>query len=81
MKMKLTLLAATLAAFAASTVYAAEEAIKTETPKAEAKKPVKKHSHASEKIGTTLPEAASGVSHQDAMKKDMPMHDHTKDKH
>lgn len=86
MKLKITLLAVTLAAFAASTVFAADEAItkKAETPttaKAEAKKPMKKHSHVAEKIGTQMPEATSGASHQESMKKDMPMHDHTKDRH
>lgn len=85
MKLKTTLLAATLAAFAASTVYAADEAMskKNEAPaaeKAEAKKPVKKHSHPAEK---GIPEAQStaGKSHRETMDKDMPMHDHTQDRH
>jgi hypothetical protein len=86
MKLKTTLLAATLAAFAASTVYAAEDAMtrKDDAPapaKAETKKPVKKHSHAAEKSGTPAPESKAGKSHRETMDKDMPMHDHTQDRH
>ncbi len=86
MKLKTTLLAATLIAFAASTAYAAEEAMtkKDETPaavKAEAKKPVKKHSHMTEKTGMPESDAPKGKSHRETMDKDMPMHDHTKDRH
>jgi hypothetical protein len=85
MKPKLILLAATLTAFAASTTLAAEEAMtkKAESPaaeKAEAKKPVKKHSHAAEK-GAPVAESKAGKSHRETMDKDMPMHDHTQDKH
>lgn len=85
MNMQLTLLAATLAAFSASTVFAADEAMskKAETPtaeKAEAKKPVKKHSHAAEK-GAPAAESKAGKSHRETMDKDMPMHDHTQDRH
>lgn len=89
MKLKSTLLAATLAVFAASTVasFAAEEA-KTETTKAEttkaqqpATKKAKKHSHAAEKTGIPVSEAATGKSHRESMDKDMPMHDHTIDRH
>jgi hypothetical protein len=86
MKLKLILIAATLATFAASTTFAAEEAMtkKAESPaaeKAEVKKPVKKHNHAAEKGGMPAPESKAGKSHQETMDKDMPMHDHTKDKH
>lgn len=85
MKLKFTLLAATLAAFAASSAFAADapadtQAMKADTPKAEAKKPVKKHSHMTEKTGIPAPESKAGKSHRETMDKDMPMHDHTKDK-
>jgi opacity protein-like surface antigen len=85
MKTKSILLAATLAAFAATTVYAADDAMtkKDESPKAakaEAKKPAKKHSHAAEK-GTPAAESKTGKSHRETMDKDMPMHDHTQDRH
>jgi Ni/Co efflux regulator RcnB len=84
MKMKSTLLAVTLAAFAASTVYAADDAMtkKDESPKAEkaeAKKPAKKHDHGAEK-GTPAAESKAGTSHREMMDKDMPMHDHTQDR-
>ena len=85
MKLQLTLLAAMLAA--ASTIYAADEHpvdAKAETPKAEkaeVKKPVKKHSHMEEKTGMPASEAPSGKSHRESMPKDMPMHDHTQDRH
>lgn len=114
MKLKSTLLAATLLVFAASTAtsFAVEEhpadasakgtpvgvplqhsdpaaakAEKTEAAKTEAgeaKKPVKKvkrHSHMEEKTGMPAPEPASGKSHRETMDKDMPMHDHTQDRH
>lgn len=79
------LLAATLAAFAATTVYAADDAVtkKDESPKAEkaeAKKPVKKHDHGAEK-GVPAADSKAGASHRDMMDKDMPMHDHTQDRH
>lgn len=86
MKLKTTLLAATLAAFAASAPVAyadhhmdgKEEAAK-EKP-ADAKKPVKKHSHAEEKSGMPMPEPTGNKEKHDAMKK-MDRHDHTKDRH
>ncbi|MBI5006061.1 MAG: hypothetical protein HZB95_02945 [Nitrosomonadales bacterium] len=86
MNLKTTLLAATLAAFAASTAYANEEhhpdgkAEAVKEKKAEAKKPVKKHSHAEEKSNMPMPEPASGVGEQDTMMK-TDKHDHTKDRH
>ena len=85
MKLKSILLAATLAAFAVSTVYAADDAMtkKADAPtaeKAEAKKPVKKHSHTAEK-GIPAAESKAGKSHRETMDKDMPMHDHTQEKH
>ena len=87
MKLKSALTAATLMIFVASTAtsFAAEEQPangKTETAKAEnveAKKPVKKHSHMTEKTGMPA-EAASGKSHRETMDKDMPMHDHAKER-
>ncbi len=85
MNTKSILLAATLATFAATTVYAADDAMmkKEDTQKAEkaeAKAPEKKHSHKAEK---GIPEAQSkaGKSHRETMDKDMPMHDHTQDRH
>jgi hypothetical protein len=85
MKLKTTLLAVTLAAFAASTVYAADDAMtkKADAPKAEkaeTKAPTKKHNHAAEK-GAPAAESKAGKSHRETMDKDMPMHDHTQDKH
>ncbi|OIQ98649.1 hypothetical protein GALL_193070 [mine drainage metagenome] len=85
MKLKTTLLAAILAAFAASTVYAADDAMgkKADSPtaeKSEAKKPAKKHSHPEEK-GIPAAESKAGKSHRETMDKDMPMHDHTQEKH
>lgn len=86
MKLKITLLVATLAAFAASTVYANEEqqtGVTTETAKpvkTEAKKPMKKHSHMEEKTGMPMPAPATSTEKpESAMKADR--HDHTKDKH
>lgn len=88
MKLKSTLLAATLVVFAASTATAfavdeqpgaakveKTEAAKTGTPKA--KKPVKKHSHMEEKTGMPMSDAKPD------MHKELPKdrHDHTKDKH
>lgn len=87
MKMKTALLAATLAAFAASAVIAAEappadtatgKAEPAKEKKAEAKKPVKRHSHMEEKTGMPTPEPGSGVGMHESMKQ---MHDHTKDRH
>ncbi|OIR16260.1 hypothetical protein GALL_29800 [mine drainage metagenome] len=85
MKLKSTLLAVTLATFAASTVYAADVAMtrKADAPtteKAEAKMPAKKHNHAAER-GIPAAESKPGKSHRETMDKDMPMHDHTQDKH
>jgi hypothetical protein len=86
MKLKTTLLAATLATFAASAPIAyADQHIdaKAETvkeQKTKAKKPVKKHSHMEEKTGMPMPEPATGVEKQESMKK-MDMHDHTQDRH
>lgn len=85
MKMKSTLLAATLAMFAVTTATAiAAEAEKPEavtTAQGEAKKPVKKpvkkHSHMEEKTNMPMNEPAP---HMD---KEMPKdrHDHLKEKH
>jgi len=87
MNLKSTLLAAILVAFAASSASAfandehhdapKAEAVKSE--KAEAKKPVKKHSHVEEKTGVPTP--ATGTDKK--MSKDMHehMHDHMKGKH
>ena len=87
MNLKTTLLAATLAMFAASTAWAAEDAMtrKADTPtaeKAEAKKPLMKHSHSAERSGgMPTPQAASGKNHGKTMDKDTRRHDHTKDRH
>ena len=87
--MKTTLLAATLAAFAASAAIAAEEqpvdaktgkAESAQEHKAEAKKPVRRHSHSEERTGMRMPEPAPDMGKQESMK-DMDMHDHTKDRH
>jgi hypothetical protein len=85
MKLKSTLLAATLAMFAGTTVTAiAAEAEKHEAATAEqgkaektVKKLVKKHSHMEEKTNVPMPEPAP---HMD---KEMPKdrHDHMKEKH
>lgn len=86
MKLSTTLLAATLAIFAASTAFANEEhhtVAKPETvkaKKAEAKKPVKKHNHMEEKSGVPMAEPASGKKQHKSTKK-MDRHDHTKDRH
>jgi hypothetical protein len=88
MKLKSTLLAVVM--FAASTAFAADvhdsntgtektETVKAE--KAEVKIPVKKHNHMEEKTGNPVSEAQSGKSHRESMDKDMPMHDHLKEKH
>ena len=87
MKLKSTLTAATLMIFVASTAtsFAAEEqpangnTVTTKAEKAEAKKPMKKHNHMTEKTGIPV-EAASGKSHRETMDKDMPMHDHAKER-
>lgn len=84
MKLKTSLLVATLVAFAASVpvayadhhMGAKEDA--TKEKKAETKKTVKKHSHAEEKSGMPMPEPDAS-KHDDMKKNDM--HDHTKDKH
>lgn len=72
MKLKTTLLAITLAAFATSYAFAADEAPakKTETPaaeKTEAKKPAKRHNHMEEKTGMPMSAPkAQGDAHDDA---------------
>ena len=88
MKLKSTLLATALVVFAASAAFAADdatpvknEAAKTGEAATTAKKPMKKHSHLEEKTGMPAPEAPSGKSHRESMPKDMPMHDHLKEKH
>ena len=76
MKLKSTLLAATLAAFAASAAladedYPADEYVwkgEAQTLKKHAKKPVKKRRHAEEKNAMPVPEPAAGVDKQGAMK-------------
>ena len=90
MKLKSTLLATALVVFATSTaaVFAADDAAagKTEAAKtgeaaAPVKKKLKRHSHMTEKTGIPAPEPVSGKSHRESMPKDMPMHDHTQDRH
>jgi hypothetical protein len=90
MKLKSTLLATAMVVFATSTdaVFAADDTapVKTEAAKTgeaatPVKKPVKRHSHLEEKTGMPAPEPASGKSHRESMPKDMPMHDHTQDRH
>jgi cell division protein FtsN len=81
MKLKTTLLAAILAAFAATTVFAADDAMtkKADTPtaeKAKAKKPVKKHNHMEEKTGIKASESATPPQKRDPAK----IHDHTKER-
>lgn len=90
MKLKSTLLAATLVLFAASTAtaFAVEEhhadakADKTEAAKA-AKKPAKKHSHMEEKTGMPMPEPGAKQGDMKNMDRHehMKMHDHTHDRH
>lgn len=93
MKLKSTLLATALVVFATSTAatFAADDAtaVKNEaaktgeaaTPtKKPAKKQLKRHSHMTEKTGMPAPEVPS-KSHFKSMPKDMPMHDHTHDRH
>ncbi len=86
MKLKTTLLVITLAAFAAPSAFAAEgyptddtgwKAEPAKATKAEAKKPVKRHSHAEEKSGMPMPQHAD----KNAVMKRKDMHDHTKDRH
>ncbi len=86
MKLKTSLLAATLAAFAATTAYANEEhhsGAKVETPtmeKAEVKKPMKKHNHMEEKMGIPMAAPATGAEKpESSLKADR--HDHLKEKH
>ena len=88
MKLKSALLATALVVFATSAAFAADDASAGKTEAARtgeaakpAKKPVKKHSHLEEKTGMPAPEAPSGKSHRESMPKDMPMHDHTQDRH
>lgn len=86
MKLKTTLLSAVLTMFAASATIAYADHHMEAKPeaakekKADAKKPVKKHNHAEEKSGVSMPDAASGVGGHESMKK-MNGHDHTKDRH
>lgn len=84
MKLKSTLLAATLAMFvaASATAIAAEADVhdSVTAEQGEAKKPVKKHSHAEEKSNMPMPEPKPDMGQHDSMKK-MDRHDHTKDKH
>ena len=89
MKLKTTLLAATLAAFAVSAAIAAQEqpvdaksgkAESAKEKKAEAKKPVKRHNHMEEKTGMPMSEPVSGMDKHEHMKH-MDMHDHAKDRH
>ena len=92
MKLKSTLLAATLVIFSVFNVTAfavdvhdtntgTEKTETVKTEKAEAKKPVKRHNHMEEKTGNPVSEAPRGKSHSETMPKDMPMHDHLKEKH
>jgi len=87
MNLKSTLLTLTITMFAAAPVFAADVqetgsgAAKTEAAKAEVKKPVKRHNHMEEKTGMPVSTAPSGKSHSESMDKDMPMHDHLKEKH
>lgn len=89
MKLKRTILAASLAVFAASTTAAfavdvhdtntgKAEAVKTE--KAEANEPAKRHNHMEEKSGMPMHESASNTGKREA-KKRADRHDHTKDRH
>lgn len=85
MKLKSTLLAATLAMFAAATAtaIAAEADVHDSVPaeqgeaKKPAKKPVKKHSHMEEKTNIPMSEPAPHMGKE--MPKDR--HDHLKEKH
>ena len=88
MKLKSALLATTLLVFATSAAFAADdasagktEAAKTGEATTPAKKKLKRHSHMTEKTGIPAPEPVSGKSHRESMPKDMPMHDHTQDRH
>lgn len=81
MKLKTTLLAATLAAFAVSSAFANDAEVKAETPKmekAEAKKPAKRHSHMEEKTG--MPMSESKASGENAPKKPAKRHNHVTDR-
>ena len=87
MKLKTTLLAVTLAAFAASSAitFAAEGLpanTKTEMPKtekAEAKKPMKKHSHMEEKTGIPVNEPKAHSENSES-KASVKKHNHTTDR-
>ena len=91
MKLKSTLLAATLVIFSVFNVTAfavdvhdtntgTEKTETVKTEKAEAKKPVKRHNHMEEKTGMPVGSTSSGKSHRESMPKDMPMHDHLRDR-
>lgn len=88
MKLKTTLLAATLATFAVSTAYAKEEQhsdAKADAPKVEkteAKKPVKKHNHMEEKTGMPMnePKAKSERSESPASQMPVKKHSHPTDR-
>lgn len=89
MKLKSTLLAAILAVFTASSSFAAadahdpgDKAVTQKAEKADAKKPVKKHSHVEEKTNMPASEAHDpgdkAVTQKEMMKD---KHDHMKEKH
>lgn len=88
MKLKSTILAAALTIFTISaTAIAAEVEVQNSGSPEQGevrkpvKKPMKKHNHMEEKLGMPMPEPTGGKSHRETMDKDMPMHDHTQEKH
>ena len=93
MKLNMTILAASLAVFAASSTaaFAVDEhdtnGVKAEvvkTEKAEAKEPVKKHNHIEEKSGMPMHESASNTGKHEKKSEERlghERHDHTKDRH
>lgn len=93
MKLKTSLLAVMLSAFASSAAFAAvsypaddtgwkpePKATKAEAKKAEVKKPVKRHSHVEEKTGMPTPQHSASTD-KNASTKRKDMHDHTRDRH
>jgi hypothetical protein len=86
MKLKTTLLAVTLAVFAASSAFAADEAVTPAAEKAEAKKPAKRHNHMEEKTGMPMPapkasgESAPQKSENAEPKKPAKRHNHATDR-
>jgi hypothetical protein len=94
MKVKTSLLALTLSAFASSAAFAAvsyptddtgwkpepSKTTKAEAKKAEVKKPVKRHSHVEEKTGMPAPQHSASTDKNASMKR-KEMHDHTRDRH